>query len=66
MVTHIDDSLSANHAINAAYGERTVKVVGCLGIEIIDFNLSRAMNILAITQVQAHVSYATGLAVAKE
>ena len=66
MVSHIFNTLCANHAINSADGEWTIEIVGRLGVEVIDFNLPRAVDILAVTQIQANVSDTACGAVAKE
>ena len=51
VVAHIDDTFCANHAVYAAYGERTIKIVWGIGIEVVNLNLSRAMDILSIAQI---------------
>ena len=68
MILQSDNAFSSNHALDAAGSNRRIKVriiAGC-GYQAIDFYLARAMNILAVTQIDAHMRHTARLLVTEE
>lgn len=66
VIAHIGDVGCANLACDSTCGKWRVEVGGVLGVEAVDFHLTRAVDILAVLHVDAHVGHTARLGAEEE